>query len=73
MEFLTRSEVTELSTGMTIDHILVIVDKYSKYTLCIAIAVNNTTTHIANTYYKYIYTYFVLPEDLVSDQDTIFT
>lgn len=34
---------------------------------------NYTTIHVINDYYKYMYPHLVLPDDIDSDQDTIFT
>ena len=73
MDFLALPEVTQVSTGTKFDNLLVIVDGYSKYTICIAMRANHTTTHVINACYQYVYPHFVLPEDIVSDQDTIFT
>lgn len=63
----------QLSTGSKFNHLLVIVDGYSKYAICIAKPGNHNNTCAINTYYQYVYLYFVVLEDIVNDQDTIFT
>ena len=67
MDFLALPEVTKLSTGTKFDHLLVIVDRYSKYAICIAMPTNHITIHVINAYHQYVYPHFGLPEDIVSD------
>ena len=73
MDFLALPKIKQPSTGMKFDHHLVIVDRSSKYTICIAMPANHITTHVIHAYYQDMYPHFGLPEDIVSDQATIFT
>ena len=67
MDFLALPEVPQLFTGTTFDHLLVIVDRYGKYTICIAMPANYTTTKVINAYNQCVYIHFGMPEDIVSD------
>ena len=70
--FLALPEVIQLSIGTKFDHLLVIVDRYDKYSLCIAMPDNYSTTIVINAYYQYVKQHFELLEDIVSGQDTLF-
>lgn len=73
MDVLALSDVTQLSTVTKFDNLLVMLDRYSQYTLFMAMPTNDTTTHMINAYYQCAYLYLESLENIVSYQDTIFT
>lgn len=73
MDFSALPEVTELSTRYTFDHLLVIVDWCSKYTISITIPANYSTTYVMCAYYWHGLPHCRLPEDIVRIEDPNFT
>ena len=53
--------------------IMVVVDRFSKYSVCIAAPELCSSEVAADLFYKYVVKYFGVPADIVSDRDTRFT
>jgi len=73
MDFLFLSQVTNKSTQVSYDHVWVIVDRFSKYTIILPLPLNYTAVQLINTYYTSIYPFFGLPQDIVTDRNVLFT
>ena len=73
MDFLFLPKVTNNLTGVSYDHVWVIVDRFSKYTIILPLPVNHTAEHIVDLFYRAVYPFFGLPKDIVSDRDVLFT
>ena len=55
------------------DHVWVVVERFSKYTIILPLPLNYTTIQLINVYYTFIYPFFGLPQDIVTDRDVLFT
>ena len=53
--------------------IMVVVDRFSKYSVFIAAPKLCSSEVAADLYYKYVVKYFGVPADIVSNKDTRFT
>jgi len=73
MDFLFLPQVTNKTTQVSYDHVWVIVDRFSKYTIILALPFNHTGEHLINVYYNSVYPFFSLPWDIVTDRDVPFT
>jgi len=73
MDFLFLPQVTNKTTQVSYDHVWVIVDRFSKYTIIPPLPLNYTAVQLINVYYTSIYPFFGLPQDIVTDRDVLFT
>jgi len=73
MDFLCLPQVTNKTTQVLYDHIWVIVDRFSKYTIILPLPINYTTEHLINVYNNSVYLFFGFPQDVVTDRDVLFT
>ena len=73
---ITMDHVTELppsvANGHTYDAILVVVDKLTKYAVFIPANSADTAATLAHQLHRYVFAYFGLPDDIVSDRGTTF-
>ena len=68
MDFISRFPKIDGKTS-----IMVVVDRFSKYSVCIAAPELCSSEVAADLFYKYMVKYFGVPADIVSDRDTMFT
>jgi len=73
IDILFLPQVTNKSTQVSYDHVWVIVDRFSKYTIILPLPLNYTAVQLINTYYTSIYPFFDLPQDIVTNKDVLFT
>jgi len=55
------------------DHVWVFVDRFSKYTIILPLPLNYTAVQLINVYYASIYSFFGLPQDIVTNRNVLFT
>jgi len=55
------------------NHVWVIVDRFSKYTIILSLPLNYTAEHLINVYNNSVYPFFGLPQDIITDRDVLFT
>jgi len=73
MDFLYLPQVTNKTMQVLYDHVWVIVDRFSKYTIILPLPLNYTAEHLINVYNNSVYPFFGLPQDIVTDRDVLFT
>ena len=73
MDFLFLPQVTHKTTQVSYDHVWVIMDRFSKYTIILPLPLNYTAEHLINIYYNSLYAFFGLLQDIVTDRDVLFT
>jgi len=73
MDFLFLPQVTNKTMQVSYDHVWVIVDRFSKYTIILPLPHNYTAEYVINVYNNSIYPFFSLPQDIVTDRDVLFT
>jgi len=73
MDFLFLPQITNQIMQVSYDHVWVIVDRFSKYTIILPLPLNYTAEYLINVYYNSIYPFFGLPQDIVTDRDILFT
>jgi len=73
MDFLFLPQVTNKTMQVSYDHVWVIVDRFSKYTIILPLPLNYTAEHLINVYNNSVYPFFGLPQDIVTDRDVLFT
>jgi len=73
MDFLFLPKVTNKTMQVSYDHVWVIVDRFSKYTIILPLPLNYTAEHLINVYYNSVYSFFDLPQDIITDRDVLFT
>ena len=61
MDFLFLLQVTNKTTQVSYDHVWVIVDRFSQYTIILPLPLNYTAEHLINVYNNSIYPFFGLP------------
>jgi len=55
------------------DHVWVIVDRFSKYTIILPLPLNYIAEHLINVYNNSVSPFFGLPQDILTDRDVLFT
>jgi len=73
IDFLFLPQVTNKTTEVSYDYVWVIVDRFSTYTIILALLLNYTAEHLINVYNNSIYPFFGLLRDIVIDKDLLFT
>ena len=73
INFLFLSLVTNKTTLVSYDYVWVVVDMFSKYTMILPLSLNYTAVQLINVYYPSIYSFFGLPQDIVTNRDILFT
>jgi len=73
MDFLFLPQVTNKTMPLLYDHVWVIVDRFSKYTIIIPLPIKYTATQLINFNNTFIYPFFGLPQDIVTNRDILFT
>jgi len=73
MDFLFLPQVTNKTTQVSYDHVWVIVDRFSKYTIIFPLPLNYTAEDLINIYNNSVYPFFGLLQDIVTDRDILFT
>jgi len=73
MDFLFLPQVTNKSTQVLYDYVWVVVDRFSKYTIILPVPLNYTAVQLINVYYTSIYSFFGLPQDIVTYRVVLFT
>ena len=73
MDFVYLSKVQPTKNGPIYDHLQVIVDRFSKQTLCIKLLEEATAEDLIRIFQTRIYSVFSISKDIVSDRDTRFT
>jgi len=48
-------------------------DRFSKYTIILPFPLNYTAEHLIDVYNNFVYSFFGLPQDIVTDRDVLFT
>ena len=71
-DFLEMPQIEDEITGMKLNEILVVVDRFSKFTVLIPTRKEATTEEIYELMWTYIFAVFGLPEQMTSDRDKIF-
>ena len=72
MDFLYLPEAKGTIPGVTIMHMWVFVDRFSKYTILIPLKKGHTAQVPVDFYMETVYPIFSLPMDVVTDQDPLF-
>jgi len=73
MDFLFLPLVTNKTTQVSYDHVWVVVDRFSKYTIILSLPLKYTAVQLINVNYASIYPFFGLPQDIVTDREILFT
>jgi len=68
IDFLFLPQVTNKSTQVSYDHVWVVVDRFSKYTIILPLPLNYTAIQLINISYTSIYPFFGLPHNIVTDR-----
>ena len=71
-DFLDMPQVQDENTGIKLNQILVIVDRFSKYTILIPTRKEATTEEVYELLWTHVFAVFGIPEQMTSDQDKIF-
>jgi len=73
IDFLFLPQVTNKTTQVLYDHVCVIMDRFSKYTIILLLPLNYDAMYLVMLYYQSEYPFFGLPQDIVIDRDVLFT
>ena len=73
MDFITGLPTSKRYDGKEYDSILVIVDRFTKYSLFIPTTSKITADHLAHIFLEKVYASYGLPEGIVTDRGTLFT
>jgi len=73
MDFLFLPQVTNKIMQVSYDHVWVIMDRFSKYTIILPRRLNCIAEHLITVYYNSIYPFFGLLQDIITDRDILFT
>jgi len=73
IDFLFLLQVTNKTTQVSFDHVWVIVDGFSKYMIILSLPLNYTAEYLINIYNYFVYPFFGLTQDIVTDRDVLFT
>lgn len=70
---ITMDFITGLPVSLSFDAILVIVDRFTKYSLFIPCNKTCTASDLATIFINKVFTYFGTPSEVISDRGTVFT
>jgi hypothetical protein len=73
MDFLMLPATQMTKDGLVYDHVLVIVDRFSKFTMIIPIPVNCSAEDFKRIFHNQVYGFWGMPCDIVTDKDARFT
>jgi Chromo (CHRromatin Organisation MOdifier) domain/Integrase core domain len=71
-DFLDMPQIQDENTRMKLNQVLVIVDRFSKFTILIPTRKEATTEEIYELLWTHVFAIFGLPEQMTSDRDKIF-